>query len=143
MLAKEIRRDPFRRRLIRDRLRAVLAKLGDLAMFIRAGPGAALAIEAILLIHLQQCFRAAQPAHSAYRKTRCLNDCRKAGCGIGAFSDPCAVNLERVLRPRGGILLFKVGPVRGWSQGTPAWEDAGLGGAVSWPFSWPGEEVDS
>src|SRR3954464_9668106 len=70
MRAEEFAIDALRRRFIGNRFRAVLAKLGDLAMIVRARPGAALAIEPGFLVSVEQGFESADNAHLADGETR-------------------------------------------------------------------------
>src|SRR5947207_974207 len=65
MIPKELRRDPLRGCFIGDRFCAVLAKLGDLAIVVGTGPGAALTIEPGLLIDVEQRFESARDSHLA------------------------------------------------------------------------------
>ena len=63
MLAKKFRTNLFFRRLAGQRFDAVLAKLEQMSIFVRARPGAALAIEPVLLVNLE-------PIRDAARKSR-------------------------------------------------------------------------
>src|SRR3954471_7205437 len=72
MRAEEFPVDALRRRFIGDRFRAVLTKLGDLAMIVGARPGAALAIEPGFLVSVQQRFESTGDAHFADGETRRL-----------------------------------------------------------------------
>src|SRR2546430_13522888 len=60
VLTKKFGTDVFLRRLARQRFNAVLAKLEQMSIFIRARPGAALAIEAVLLVNFDPIFDAAR-----------------------------------------------------------------------------------
>src|SRR5256885_484484 len=60
VLAKKIRTNAFLRRLARQRFDSVLAKLEDVSIFIRTRPGAALAIESVLLVNFDPILDAAR-----------------------------------------------------------------------------------
>src|ERR1044072_8519018 len=87
MLAKELAGHSLGRRFVRDRFRTVLTKLGDLAMIVRARPGAALAIESIFLVYVEQCLETARDSHFANRETGRLNHRRPASCDSRWFAD--------------------------------------------------------
>src|SRR3954447_2610184 len=79
MFPEKFRREALRRRLVGDCFRAVLAKLGDLAIVIRARPGAALAIETVFFVHLQERFETTGDAHLANGEPRRLDHGGQAG----------------------------------------------------------------
>src|ERR1044072_3807356 len=87
MLAKELAGHSLDRRFVRNCFRAVLTKLGDLAMIVRARPGAALAIESIFLVYVEQCLETARNSHFAHRGTGRLNHRRPASCDSRWFAD--------------------------------------------------------
>src|SRR3954451_19512335 len=112
MLAKEFGRQPLRRCFVSDRFGAVLAKLGDLAMIVRARPGAALAIESVFLINVEQRFEAAADTHLADGETRRLNHRRPTGGPRPLFTD-LGVAIGGKLRTGCWILLVAV-RLRNW-----------------------------
>src|SRR5665213_1259108 len=63
MLGEELGRDARQRSFTRHGLRPVFAELRQLALAVRIGPGAARAIEALLLVHFEQCAETARCAH--------------------------------------------------------------------------------
>ena len=65
MFAKKFRTNVFPRRLAGQRFDAVLAKLEDVSIFIRTRPGAALAIESVLLVNFDPILDAAREASLA------------------------------------------------------------------------------
>ena len=69
-----------RRRLRGHGLGAVLAKLGRLSLAVRIRPGAARAVEAVLLVEIQQRLEAALDPHFAGASTHRLPDRREARC---------------------------------------------------------------
>ena len=83
MFFEKFRRDPPRSRLVGHGLGTVFAKLKRLPVAIRARPRAALAVEAVLLVHLEQQFRAAHRAHCTQREA-CGDDHRLQSSGRSA-----------------------------------------------------------
>ena len=103
MVTKKIPRDPLRRGFIRDGFRAVLAKLGDLPIAIRAGPRAALAIEAGFFVRVEQRFESAHHSHFADRESRRLIYRRDPAGDASRFADFSAVGQFSVDINRGGF----------------------------------------
>jgi len=77
--AKQGGRRAHLRRFAGDRLGAIFAKLGGLAIAVGIGPGAARAIESILLVQLEQRAHAASRAHLRQAVPRGLVDGIEAG----------------------------------------------------------------
>src|SRR5260221_10799762 len=100
MFGEELRRAARERRLAGHGLRAVFAELGDLALTVRIGPGAARTIEAVLLIELEQRLERALDAHRAKTMARRLVDGREARRRQVAPAHARGVLLERWLRAR-------------------------------------------
>ncbi len=76
---EELGSDPAQRGLLRDGLGAVLAELGRVS-FVALGPGAARAVEAVLLVDLEERAGRAGHAHLLLRDPQRVPDRRKA-CG--------------------------------------------------------------
>jgi len=72
MLTEKIGRDLFLRRLACQRFDAVLAELEDMPMIVRARPGTALTIEAVLLVDLEPIADPAGKTCLAKRETQTL-----------------------------------------------------------------------
>src|SRR5690242_1644231 len=87
MLAEKFPREPFRGGFVGDRLRPVLAKLGDLSIAIRTRPGAALAIESGFLIRVEQRFESTHDPHLANGEARRLIHRRDTGSEVRRFAD--------------------------------------------------------
>src|SRR6478752_1199630 len=87
MLAKKIRREAFGRGFVGNGFCAVLAKLCDLPVAIGTRPGAALAIEPVLLVNVKQSFETARYSHLANGKPGGLDHCRQTGRYAGRVAD--------------------------------------------------------
>ena len=74
MLGEELRSDALFRRLVRDCLGAILAKLEDLPLLIRAGPRAALTIKPVHVVNLQKSFGRSYRTHLPDAIKRCVPD---------------------------------------------------------------------
>src|SRR5207245_7771345 len=72
VLTKKFRTDVLLRRLTGQRFHAVLTKLEQVSIFIRTWPGAALAIESVLLIDLEPILDAASETGFARREFQTL-----------------------------------------------------------------------
>src|SRR5262249_12388472 len=68
-------------RLARERFDAVFAKLEQMSIFIRARPGAALAIEAIFLVHLEPIADCAHEAGFSRSEFHTLEQRVHSACG--------------------------------------------------------------
>ncbi len=105
VLTKEGAADLFFCRLIRDRLRAILAEFRHLPILVRTGPRATLAVEAGLLINLEQCLHAPLETHLLQRKTEGLinpGDPSRHGIALGHLRH---IHLRRRLRAGQRILV--------------------------------------
>ena len=94
-LSKKVARDGMLGALVGDGLDAVLAELENLAALVRAGPRAALAIEAALFVDLQPRLQTAPETHFADREARALVDRRNAGGDAVNVADARALRFPR------------------------------------------------
>ena len=83
MLAEELGRDLFPRRLARERFHAILAQLEDSFDLVRGGPGAALAIEAFGLINPAPGAKTASQAGLTECNLQALHDRRNTSRNPG------------------------------------------------------------
>ncbi len=111
MRVEKFRRDAFGRAFVRDRFRAVLAKLRHLPLFIRTRPGAALAIETAFLVYLQQRLHRARQTHFADGKSRRLINCRHARGDMLGPTNIGGFFLERSPRTGRRIFLIALGVI--------------------------------
>ena len=104
MVLEKLRGDPLQRRLVRHGLRPVLAKLKRMPLAVRARPRAALAVEAVLLVHLEQQLRPAHRAHCAQRDLRRDAHRREPGRGRARRAQRGAGEFDgRLGRGNGGL----------------------------------------
>src|SRR5271168_4930350 len=121
MLRKEFRRYPLLRRLVRDRLGAVLAELKNLSLLVRTRPRAALAIKPGHMIDLQERFRSANRTHIANAVEHSVPDRRNPRRVFRSTPDPQLAKSEWILRlPRGSVVRIQL------SRGTRAIADRRL-----------------
>src|SRR5258708_30374035 len=96
-MLKKFGRDALERGFVRDGLRAVFAKFRDVPFVGLTWPGAALAIEAALLIHLEQRLSRANQAHLLKtNRHRFLNGFKSCGRMAG-FCELRAIKFNRGL----------------------------------------------
>lgn len=81
VLREEVRGDPAQRGFLGDGLGAVLAEFGGVS-FVAFGPGAARAVEAVLLVDLEQGARGAGEAHLLLGDAQGVADRGQAGGGV-------------------------------------------------------------
>ena len=98
MLREKFPRDAFRRRFVGDGLYAVFAKLGEVAVIVRARPRAALTIEPLFLVEPQQLVEAAHRAHLAHREAHRLQNGGQASSDMAGFGKPDVAGVVRRLR---------------------------------------------
>ncbi|WP_240964058.1 hypothetical protein [Streptomyces sp. C1-2] len=92
--AEELRGDPAQGGLLRDRLGAVLAELGGVPL-LALGPGAAGAVEPVLLVDAQQGQRGAPHSHLLLGHDEAVPDGRETGRHMLGAGDPGGV-LHRI-----------------------------------------------
>src|SRR5215469_6888893 len=105
MLDEELRSDALFRRLVSDGLGAVLAKLEDLALLVRARPGAALAIKPGNVVHLQKSFRRSNRTHFPYAVEHGVPDCGDAGSLFSGGPYPEVAKSEWILGLEGSRVI--------------------------------------
>src|SRR5215469_1518025 len=105
MLGEELRSDALFRRLVRDGLGAVLAELEDLALLVRARPGAALAIKPRDVVDLQKSFSRSDRTHFPYAVEHGVPDCGDAGSLFRGGPYPEVAKSERVLGLQGSRVV--------------------------------------
>src|SRR6202035_690228 len=112
MLGEKLRSDAFLRRLVRDCLGAILAKLEDLPLLVRTRPGAALAIKSGHVVDLQKGFRRSNRSHLADAVEHSVPNRGDAGRLCGSRADAELSQIQGVLRlQRNSIIRIQFGGV--------------------------------
>jgi hypothetical protein len=91
---KKLRRDALFHSLVCDRLGASLTKFCKAAVTVGARPRAALAVEAILLVKLQERSRCLDGTHLAEGMLYGLNDTHDAGGFLAGMADLCGIRVD-------------------------------------------------
>ncbi len=94
MCREHLWREALERRLRCGRLRAVFTELGRVTIAVRVGPRATRAVEAVLLVQLEQCVHRAADAHLLETEMRGFIDGVEACCGCVTSVVSGAVGLE-------------------------------------------------
>src|ERR1700719_1015467 len=111
MLVEELRSDALFRVLVRESLGAVLAKLEDLALLVRARPGTALAVKPGDVVYLQKSFRRSNGTHFPYAVEHGVPDRGDASSLFRGGPYPEVAKSERGLGLQGrGVIRIELHP---------------------------------